>query len=158
IHKGTTADIDNFSLTDSSIIDGLIGIDFDKDVTDATPAHKPNGLADGVLLDGVTFSNLVYKGAYFEALSNAHLTDITMTNVGQFGAPVTSNGSNPYSGGNGIDLNLKNGDYTNVEIDNFHLTNTGASDRDGVNPSGDKNGGALVLEARDQGSYLAVPA
>ncbi|MBR0850306.1 cadherin-like domain-containing protein [Bradyrhizobium diazoefficiens] len=155
IHKGTTADIHNFSLTNSSINDGLLGIDFDKDVSSA--ANAGNGVADGVTIDTVSFSHLVYKGAYFEALSNAHLTNITMNDVGQFGAPVTSNASNPYSGGNGIDLNLKNGTYSNIEIDNFHLTNTGASDRDGVNATGDKNGGALVIEARDFGSYSGVP-
>jgi pectin methylesterase-like acyl-CoA thioesterase len=157
IHKGTTADVSNFSLTHSSISDGLTGIDFDKDVTDNTAAHTGNGLADHVTIDTVSFSNLLYKGAYFEALSNAHLTNITMDDVGQFGAPITSNSINPYSGGNGIDLNLKNGTYSNIEIDHFTLTDTGASDHDGANLSGDKNGGALVVEARDFGSYLNVP-
>ncbi|TMJ03980.1 MAG: tandem-95 repeat protein [Alphaproteobacteria bacterium] len=156
IKKGTTADITGFSLTSSSITDGLIGIDFDKDVTDATPAHKNNGLADGVTIDGVSFTDLVYKGAYFEALSNAHLTNITMDNVAQYGAPATSGTAG--SGGNGIDLNLKNGDYGNVEIDHFTLNNVGASDRDGADAAGHQNGGAIVLEARDQGSYLSVPA
>jgi VCBS repeat-containing protein len=156
IKKGTTADITNFSLTQSSITDGLMGIDFDKDVTDATPAHKGNGLADVVTINGVSFSDLVYKGAYFEALSNAHLTNITMTDVAQFGAPSTSGTAG--SGGNGIDLNLKNGDYSNVEIDNFTLTNVGASDREGADAVGHQNGGAIVLESRDQGSYLPVPA
>ena len=157
IHKGTTADIHDFSLTNSSISDGLIGIDFDKDVTDNTLAHTGNGVADGITIDTVDFSHLVYKGAYFEALSNAHLTNITMDDVGQFGAPTTSNSGNPYSGGDGIDLNLKNGVYSNIEIDHFHLTDTGSSDRDGINATGDKNGGAIVVEARDFGSYLNVP-
>ena len=156
IKKGTAADITQLSLTNSSITDGLIGIDFDKDVTDSTPAHALNGLADGVTIDHVDFSHLVYKGAYFEALSNAHLSYITMNDVAQFGAPSSSGVAG--SGGNGIDLNLKNGTYSNIEIDHFHLTNTGASDRDGLDASGHQNGGALVVEARNFGSYLNVPA
>ena len=155
IKKGTTADISHFSLTASSIADGLMGIDFDKDVTITRRAHAPIGLADFVTIDGVNFSNLVYKGAYFEALSHARLTNINMTNVAQFGAPSSSGVAG--SGGNGIDLNLKNGTYSNIEIDHFHLTNTGASDRDGLDASGHQNGGAIVVEARDFGSYLNVP-
>src|SRR6185295_18319336 len=64
IKKGTTADISNFQFTNSSITDGLIGIDFDKDVTDNTPAHAFNGLADGIVIDTVNFTHLVYKGIY----------------------------------------------------------------------------------------------
>jgi Ca2+-binding RTX toxin-like protein len=152
IKKGTTADISHFSLTGSSITDGLIGIDFDKTTTIGAQA---DGVANFVTIDGVNFNHLVYKGAYFEALSNAHLTNINMTDVAQFGAPSTSGTAG--SGGNGIDLNLKNGTYSNIEIDNFHLTNTGASDRDGADVSGHQNGGAIVVEARDFGSYLNVP-
>ena len=152
IKKGTTADISHFSLTSSSITDGLMGIDFDKTTTLGAQA---DGVADFVTINGVNFSQLVYKGAYFEALSHAHLTNINMTDVAQFGAPSSSGVAG--SGGNGIDLNLKNGSYSNIEIDHFDLTNTGASDRDGLDASGHQNGGAIVVEARDFGSYLNVP-
>jgi large repetitive protein len=152
IKKGTTADISHFNLTNSSITDGLIGIDFDKTTT---PGAQADGVADFVSIDGINFNHLVYKGAYFEALSDAHLTNINMTDVAQFGAPSTSGTAG--SGGDGIDLNLKNGSYSNIEIDHFHLSNTGASDRDGLDASGQQNGGAIVVEARDFGSYLNVP-
>jgi hypothetical protein len=154
IKKGTTAGITNLTVTNGSISDGLIGIDFDKTTT---VGQQAVGTAVGVTIDGTDFSNLVYKGIYVEALSHAHLTDIDMSNVGQFGAPSTSGTQG--TGGDGIDLNLKNGTYSNIEIDNFHLTNTGESDQnDPINhPIGDKNGGAVVVEARDFGSYLNVP-
>jgi Ca2+-binding RTX toxin-like protein len=149
MHKGTTDGITDLMVNGGSISDGLIGIDFDK--TTASGATTV-GLADGVVFDGTDFSNLAYKGMYFEALSNAHLTNITMSNVGQFGATSGTAGS----GGDGIDLNLKNGTYSNIEIDNFALHNVGASDRNGLDAIGHKNGGAIVLEARDQGSYASA--
>jgi hypothetical protein len=154
IKKGTAASITNLNITNGSISDGLIGIDFDKTTT---VGQQAVGTAVGVTIDGTDFSNLVYKGIYVEALSDAHLTNIDMSNVGQFGAPSTSGTQG--TGGDGIDLNLKNGTYSNIEIDNFHLTNTGESDQnDAINhPIGDKNGGAVVVEARDFGSYLNVP-
>jgi len=154
IKKGTTASISNLHVTNGSISDGLIGIDFDKSTT---VGQQAVGTADGVTIDGTDFSNLASKGIYVEALSYAHLTNIDMNNVGQFGAPSTSGATG--SGGDGIDLNLKNGTYSNIEIDHFHLTNTGRSDQnDPVNhPIGQQNGGAIVVEARDFGSYLNVP-
>src|SRR6185312_5738858 len=83
--------------------------------------------------------------------------NITMNNVGQFGT-TTPFGSLGKSG-DGIDLNLKNGTYSNVEIDHFHLTDTGLSNGGVAGAVGDKNGGAIVVEARDQGTpYGSVPA
>ena len=151
IKKGTTAGVSDLAVTGGSISDGLIGIDFDKTTT---AGQTGVGLADGVTIDGTDFNNLAYKGIYAEALSNAEIKNVTMENVGQYGAPSTSGTAG--TGGDGIDLNLKNGSYSNIEIDNFTLTNVGSSD--GVNPLGDKNGGAIVVESRDQGSYASVPA
>ncbi|MEJ0075773.1 MAG: tandem-95 repeat protein [Alphaproteobacteria bacterium] len=157
IHKGTTASITNFTVNGGSVSDGLIGLEFYKDLTSHSPAGQLVGIADGVTIDGMDFSNLSYKGIYVEALSHAHLTNIDMNDVGQFGAPSTSGTTG--SGGNGIDLNLKNGTYSDIEIDNFHLTDTGASDQNDQigHPSGHQNGGAIVVEARDFGTYLNVP-
>lgn len=148
IHKGATDSISNFQLLGGSMTDGLIGIDFDKSLTLAS------GTADQIVIDGTDFSHLAYKGIYAEALSNAYLTNITMEDVGQFGAPSTSGSAG--SGGDGIDLNLKNGTYSNVEIDNFHLTDTGLSNGGVAGATGHANGGAIVVEARDQGSYATA--
>jgi hypothetical protein len=152
IRKGTTAGISNLTVSGGSISDGLIGIDFDKTTTVGAAAV---GTADQVIIDGTSFSHLAYKGIYVEALSNAHITNVTMNDVAQYGAPSTSGTAG--SGGDGIDLNLKNGSYSNIEIDNFHLTDVGASDRNGLDASGQRNGGAIVVEARSQGSYATVP-
>ena len=155
IHKGTTAGITNFTLTGGSITDGLIGIDFDK--TTAV-GQQTVGMADNVTIDGTSFSNLAYKGIYLETLSDGTITNVTMDNVGQFGAPSTSNPANPGSGGDGIDLNLKNGSYSNDTIENFHLTDTGASNQNGA-AADDAHGGAIVVEARnDGGTYSLAPA
>ena len=152
IHKGTTATISNFQLLGGSMTDGLIGIDFDKTTA---AGQQAVGTADQVTIDGTSFSHLAYKGIYAEALSHAHLTNITMNDVGQFGAPSTSGTAG--TGGDGIDLNLKNGTYSNIEIDHFHLTDTGLSTGGVANAVGDKNGGAIVVEGRDQGSYASTP-
>ena len=125
--KGTTAAINTLAVTGGSITNGYIGFDFAKTVT---AGQSGVGNADGVVIDGTAFSNLDAKGIYVETLSNSHITNITMNNVGQYGAG--SSFGTQGSGGNGIDLNLKNGSYSNVEIDNFHLTDTGFSNRNGL--------------------------
>ena len=153
LEKGTTANVTNLTMTGGSISDGYIGIDFAKSTT---VGEQSVGIADHIVIDGTSFTNLDAKGIYAEALSNAHLTNIVMNNVGQYGAG-TAFGTQG-SGGNGIDINLKNGSYSNIEIDHFTLTNVGASDRNGTDAIGHKNGGAIVVEARDAGSYSTVPA
>src|SRR5262245_61579980 len=93
------------------------------------------------------------KGIYVEALSNAHITNITMNDVGEYGdAPYGTQGAF----GNGIDINLKNGTYSNIVIDNFTMTDVGSSTGAGTAHLG---GGAIVVKARDDApSYNSVPA
>src|SRR5262249_14695385 len=112
-----------------------------------------DGLADGVTFDGTDFSHLLQKGIYVEALSNAHITNITMEDVGQFGdAPYGVKGTF----GNGIDINLKNGTYSNIVIDNFTMTDVGLSNGAGTAHSG---GAAIAVKARDDApSYNSAPA
>ncbi len=154
IEKTSTNGVSNLAITGGSISDGYNGIEFDKGF--ASPAQASIGNADHVLIDGTSFSNLDQKGIYVETLSNAHITNVTMNDVGQFGG-VPSFGVHG-NGGNGIDLNLKNGTYSNLEIDHFTLTNTGTSNGGVVGADGQQNGGAIVVEARDAGSYLNAPA
>ncbi|NEU95283.1 beta strand repeat-containing protein [Bradyrhizobium uaiense] len=155
IEKTAANGISNLTITGGSISDGYNGISFDKDYS--SPATSGQGNATGVLISGTDFSHLDNKGIYVETLSNGHITGVTMNDVGQYGA-VPSWGGNG-SGGNGIDLNLKNGSYSNLEIDHFTLTNTGTSNQSaGPGVDGNKNGGAIVVEARDAGSYTGAPA
>ncbi len=148
VHKGTTSAITGFAIDGGSMSDGLIGIDFD---IDTSAANSNKYTANGVTIDGTDFSNYAYKGIYAETLSDADITGVTMENVGQYGAPSTSGTAG--TSGDGIDLNLKNGSYSNITIENFNLDNVGASNENGANATGDAHGGAIVVEARDFGSY-----
>jgi Ca2+-binding RTX toxin-like protein len=150
IHKPGSADVTDFEMLGGSISDGHLGMDIVR-------ANGPDGIFDAVLIDGTAFSDLNRKGIYAEALSNAHITNFTMTNVGEFGG-ITATGALG-RGGNGVNLNLKYGSYDNILIDNFTLTDVGSSDRDGAMAEGDTNGGAIVVAARDDApSYSSNPA
>ena len=151
IRKGTQADISDLHVNGGSMSDGLFGVFFAK--TTAL-ALKNDGLVDGVIFDGTAFSHLLMKGIYAEALSNAHITNITMTDVGQWGDTAFGGGTGRF--GNGIDINLKNGDYSNIVIDHFTMTDVGLSSGAGSPHLG---GGAIVVKARDDGAtYGAAPA
>ncbi|MCB1486955.1 MAG: hypothetical protein KDJ88_05795, partial [Bauldia sp.] len=93
IYKQATSAINDLTIEGGSISDGFIGIEFDM-------ASVGGGRASGVTIDGMEFSELMRKGIYAETLANAHITDITMTDVGQFGG-ASWNGSLG-AGGNGI--------------------------------------------------------
>ena len=147
IYKQGTAAIDGLTISGGSISDGYNGINFDKAVG--------GGDAVNVTIDGTHFQDLLRKGVYVETLSDSHLTNITMENVGQFGGSQINGPLG--AGGNGINLNLKYGDYANIEIDNFTLNNVGASNQDG-NADSSANGGAIVIEARDDSGYGGDPA
>ena len=151
IRKGTAADISDLHINGGSISDGLIGVFFAKTTT---PGLAGDGLADGVTFDGTSFSHLLMKGIYAEALSNAHITNITMNDVGQWGDTAFGGGTGKF--GNGIDLNLKNGSYSNIVIDHFTMTDVGLSNGAGTPHLG---GGAIAVKARDDGpTYGAAPA
>ena len=151
IRKGTAADISDLHINGGSISDGVIGVFFAKTTT---PGQAGDGLADGVTFDGTSFSHLLMKGIYAEALSNAHITNITMNDVGQWGDTAFGGGTGNF--GNGIDINLKNGTYSNIVIDHFTMTDVGLSSGAG---SAHLGGGAIVVKARDDGAtYGAAPA
>ena len=118
-----------------------------------------------VLISGTSFSHLVEKGMYFETLSDALITGITMNDVGQWGrgsAPVFHGGATGNIGGfgGGIDINLKwdhetttdtiDGDapYSGITIQNFTFTDVGSSDKDGGGPP-HAGGAAIAVKARD---------
>ena len=154
IEKGSTANLDGLTINGGSITDGYIGIDFAKSVV-AGAEGRADGLAENVTIDGMSFSDLTAKGIYAEALSHALITGIAMNEVGFYGiGPAFGGGAfgNPNRpSGLGIELNLKNGDYEDVTITDFSLTNTGTSDLD--------NAAAIAVKTRDTGSpYGAVPA
>ena len=145
IEKSTTANIDGLTLTDGSFTDGYIGIDFAK----ATGAgQEEEGLAENVTIDGTHFEDMTAKGIYVEALSHSTITGVTMTNVGFWGSGAAFGG--PYAGV-GIEINLKNGEYSDITITDFTLTDTGTSAHD--------NSAAISVKTRDDApSYNSQPA
>ncbi len=155
IRKGTTADVTDLTINGGTISDGEIGIYFAK--TTAVGAAS-DGLISDVEINGTTFEHLLEKGIYAEALSDALITGIAMNDVGEFGraAVFGGTGANTSGFGNGIDINLKNGSYSGIVIENFTFTDVGTSDGDGT---AHNFGAAISLKARDDGStYGPAPA
>ncbi|MDQ0327671.1 hypothetical protein J2R99_003571, partial [Rhodopseudomonas julia] len=156
IRKGTEATIDNVDIVGGSISDGHIGIYFAK-TTD--PTKTDIGTATDVTIDQVDFSHLSEKGIYVEALSDSAITNITMDHVGVLGRGPAFDGNPSHLGGfgTGIDINLKNGTYSDIKISDFKFTDVGTSE----GTSGTdyhEFGAAISIKARDDGSYGPAPA
>lgn len=149
IRKDGNAAVTGLRINDGSIADGYTGLLIYKAVG--------GGNLSGVTIDGTDFTDLARKGIYTETLGDSRITGITMTNVGQYGAAngLEGPGSNG-SGGNGINLNLKYGTYSGIEIDNFTFTDVGLSNGGGTSH---QNGGAIFIAVRDDpNSYNGNPA
>lgn len=97
------------------------------------------GNVTNVQVTNSTFNNNPNKGIYAEKLDNATFSGITVNNSGTVGTNHTA----------GIDLNLKWGNYSNIQILNSTITNNGTSDA---------NGGGILIKARSTGSYSSPPA
>lgn len=149
IRKEGGAEVTGLKINDGSIADGYTGLLIFK--------SPGGGNLSGVTIDGTDFADLARKGIYTETLSNARVTDITMTNVGQYGAANGLEGPGVVgTAGNGINLNLKYGTYSGIEIDHFAFVDVGASNGAG---SSHQNGGAIFIAVRDDpGSYNSNPA
>ncbi|MDB5432933.1 MAG: type secretion C-terminal target domain, partial [Caulobacter sp.] len=153
VYKGETDTISGLTMNGGSISDGYIGIYFAKTTTVGQAAV---GTADGIVIDGVAFSHIAQKGIYAEALSNAHLDNLVMTDVGQLGGGKAF--GSYQTNGDGIDINLKNGVYSHILIENFTFTDVGASDG-GVANNSHLNGAGIAVKARSDGAtYGAAPA
>jgi VCBS repeat-containing protein len=146
---GLTKELDNASVDGLTINDGSfthlhIGVDLSKN-----PAISGND-AINVLIDGTHFEDITAKGFYAETLTNGHLTNFTMTNVGYFGGTPSFGAF----AGAGVEINLKTGAYSGIEIDNFVMTNVGQSMRFGQPHD---NAAAISIKPRDDsGAYTPV--
>jgi Ca2+-binding RTX toxin-like protein len=138
IHKdiGTVA-VNGFTFTNSTVSHSYEGMDI---------VQFTGGSFNNVLIDEVTFENLTAKGIYAEAMNNAVLSNITMTNVAQYGRGDAFGTIGEH--GVGIDLNLKYGDYSNIEISDFEFTDVGLSNGSG---SSHPNAAAIAVKARNDG-------
>lgn len=88
---------------------------------------------NNINISNSTFNNNTTKGMYYEALSNAFLTNNTIDSSGTVGSFAA-----------GIDINLKHGNYQNINLINNMVTNSGNGDP--------VNGAAAVIKGRDDGT------
>lgn len=86
-------------------------------------------------LTGCTFENADQKAIYVEALTNSTIQDCQFINCG-----TKEDGAHSMS--SAVDINLKYGDYENITIKDCYFEGNGAG-----------LGGALLIKARDDGSY-----
>ena len=127
----------------NSIIEGFI----DGIIIEKTPGTGDAGTKlDYVSITDTTFTNNRRKGIYVETLSNAVFTNVSLINNG-FVQPETTL-ADAHSAG--IDINLKDGAYSNLQFINMTATGNGL---------GTSQGAALMIKARDDGTtYGANPA
>ena len=98
-----------------------------------------------ILIQNTSFSNNLEKGFYAEKLDNATLDNVTVDSSGTGGAATYDSG---------IDINLKYGTYTNIDILGGAITNSGTGERS-------KRHRPLTIKARGTGndpSYASNPA
>lgn len=91
-------------------------------------------------LTGCTFENADQKAIYVEALTNSTIQGCQFINCG-----TKEDGAHSMS--SAVDINLKYGNYENIRIQDCNFEGNGAG-----------LGGALLIKARDDGSYADTPA
>lgn len=142
VYVPTAADASGFRLTDAALVDnGRFGMYVAGDTVHAGVAD--NGAFDDVLLRNVRVTNHTTKGLYVEKLSNATFEHLVVDGV--------TDPSGPYN--DGIDVNLKDGTYTNVTIRDSVVRDI----RRGT-PSPTSLSAAIAIKARGDGEYSAAPA
>ena len=130
----STASVDDVDISYSEF-NNSSNIGWYSDNSSASPSNITN-----LNVSYTTFNDNVNKGIYTEKLSNAAFDHITINNSGT-GGPTNHRA--------GMDINLKYGDYSNIQILNSTITNNG---------TGDNNGGGILIKARSTGSYASQPA
>lgn len=152
IRKSTAATIDGLTITGGSFTDMQHGMTIYK-------ASNADGRLSNFTVDGSSFSNLNEKGIYLETGDHVLMTNLTMTDVGEFGRTQSFGGTGTW--GTGIDVNLKFSSgtaYQDIEISDSTFTNVGTSDQNGAG-SPHLGGAAISVKTRDDGgSYGPNPA
>lgn len=130
----STASVDQLSISNSEFNGNAnIGWYSDKGTT-------PTSNITNVTVTDTTFNGNINKGIYTEKLSDAIFTRVTVDGSGVGGA---------LNHRAGVDLNLKYGNYQNIQFVDSVITNSG---------KGDPNGGGILIKARRDGSYAGNPA
>jgi nitrous oxidase accessory protein NosD len=137
-----TASLNFATIANSEFRGNNIGIYFAKEFS-----SPDDSTVSWLFMSGVTLENNVVKGMYAEKLENTWMEDLTVFNNGTSAAAWPPN--------NGIDINLKNGDYENIVITDSYF------EQNGFYNGGDDLSGQLAIKARGTGldsSYAAYPA
>lgn len=146
----TTTSIDGFTMTNGVISDSIHGLYVG--ASSSTPSDFTN-----VLITSTQFIHNTAKGLYIEKLSDATFDSIVVRDSGNFGRQPFS-GGDVGGYGNGIDINLKFGNYSNITLTNIDVQDSGRSNQEGAGTP-HALGGAVVIKARDDGTtYGANPA
>ncbi len=160
IRKGSGAAVTDLTVTGGEITDSSFGIYIAKE--------SAAGLdLDGLTITGTSFSDLTQKGIYVETLSDATISGITMTDVGELGRGPAFGGTlvngNLGGFGGGIDINLKwdhdgvDSSYSNITIEDFTFTNVGVSNGGVEGAPSHFGGAAIAIKARDDAPSYSSP-
>lgn len=138
-----THNIDGLNINHVTVNDNRIGF-----YAEARETPRINVLKN-VNIVSSDFSQNFHKGLYLERASDFLIDDVTIDGSGTEDPPAYGLGLNNL---NGIDFNLKFGDYENIIIRNSGILNSGV-----VSDAADASS-AIAVKARDDGSYAAAPA
>ncbi|WP_316975794.1 right-handed parallel beta-helix repeat-containing protein [Shumkonia mesophila] len=157
--NGVGPTITNLTIEGGSITHGYQGITINASKQDADgdgdgTTFVGTGAFEDVTISGLTFEHLNEKGVYLEQAQDLLITGVEMTDVGEYGRNTPFGGNGVY--GNGIELNVKYGDYSNITITDFTLTDVGHSY--GADTTSDPTGAAIAIKARDDGTNYGNPA
>ena len=107
-------------------------------------AQSGAGKAATVQANALAVQNCLIKGVYAENLTDSAFDGCTFANNGTDPDKVNESFKAWVSG---VDINLKYGDYANIAFTDCTFEGNGAN-----------SGGALLIKARDDGSYASDPA
>ena len=107
-------------------------------------AQSGAGKAASVQANALAVQNCLIKGVYAENLTDSAFDGCTFANNGTDPDKVNESFKAWVSG---VDINLKYGDYANIAFTGCTFEGNGAN-----------SGGALLIKARDDGSYASDPA
>jgi hypothetical protein len=143
IRGATTSSIDGLTITDSSLNNNTQAIYFAQE-----DSGDPSGRLTDVFISDTEIIDSEQKGIYTTKLSDATFDNITIDGIT----------SDTYGYNNGIDINLKYDDYSNITIRDSTVANVSEGD-----PGTPSASAAVAVKARgstsdDSSSYTSNPA
>lgn len=131
--------VNNLLIQDCFLSDSPYGIYVYQPPLNTFPL-RPNDFRN-ITIRNTRFERITYKGVYVERLQDALFDGITMIDCGN--DPV-------YANPNGINLNLKYADFSNITIQNSTFTRCGLTEK--------QNAACLYIEGRADNAYATNPA